>query len=110
MDLNPLTFPVTPPAVDAASWVLMGATTGQVLIQGNADERRNPASLTKLMTGYIVDRAIDSKRITRHDVASDHRKDTTLFAVRPHILSAWQADKKAHYPVLILSPGARYNL
>lgn len=67
---NPLSFPMTAPAIDAASWVLMDATTGQVLTEGNADERRNPASLTKLMTGYVVDRAIDSKRITRDDLVT----------------------------------------
>jgi len=67
---SPLAFPLTPPAIDAASWVLMDATTGQVLTQGNADERRNPASLTKLMTGYVVDRAIDSKRISRDDMVT----------------------------------------
>ena len=69
-DENPLAFPMTAPAIDAASWVLMDATTGQVLTQGNADERRNPASLTKLMTGYVVDRAIDAKRITRDDMVT----------------------------------------
>ena len=67
---NPLAFPLTPPAIDAASWVLMDATTGQVLTQGNADERRNPASLTKLMTGYVVDRAIDGRHITRDDMVT----------------------------------------
>ena len=60
-------FPLTPPPVDAASWVLMDATTGQILTEGNADEQRNPASLTKLMTGYVVDRAIDQHRISRED-------------------------------------------
>ncbi len=65
-----LTFPLTPPAIDAASWVLMDATTGQILTASHADERRNPASLTKLMTGYVVDRAIDKKRITRDDVVT----------------------------------------
>jgi len=63
-------FPVTPPAIDAASWVLMDATTGQVLTAGNPDERRNPASLTKLMTGYVVDRAIDQKKISRDDMVT----------------------------------------
>lgn len=60
-------FPLTPPSIDAASWVLMDATTGQVLTAGNPDERRNPASLTKLMTGYVVDRAIDAGKISRDD-------------------------------------------
>ncbi len=55
-------FPLTPPPIDAASWVLMDATTGQILTAGNPDEERNPASLTKLMTGYVVDRAVDQKK------------------------------------------------
>lgn len=65
-----VSFPLTPPQVDAASWVLMDATTGQVLTEGNADEERNPASLTKLMTGYVVDRAIDHHRISRDDMVT----------------------------------------
>ncbi len=48
----------------------MDATAGQVLTAGNPDERRNPASLTKLMTGYVVDRAIDAKKISRDDVVT----------------------------------------
>ena len=69
-DPNALTFPLTAPAIDAASWVLMDAATGQILTEGNADERRNPASLTKLMTGYVVDRAIDQKRISPDDIVT----------------------------------------
>ena len=66
------TFPVsmTPPPINAASWVLMDATTGQVLTAGNPDERRNPASLTKLVTGYVVDRAINAKRISPDDIVT----------------------------------------
>jgi len=65
-------LPVTPqpPQIQAASWVLMDYTTGQVLTAGNEHQQRNPASLTKLMTGYVVDRAIDSHRITPDDVVT----------------------------------------
>jgi len=62
--------PVQPPAIQAASWVLMDYTTGQVLTAGNEHQQRNPASLTKLMTGYVVDRAIDSHRITGDDMVT----------------------------------------
>lgn len=61
---------LTPPAIDAASYILMDSVTGQILAQDHADERRNPASLTKLMTGYVVDRAIDSHRITFDDMVT----------------------------------------
>ncbi|WJF91464.1 D-alanyl-D-alanine carboxypeptidase family protein [Paraburkholderia bonniea] len=55
---------VPPPAVNARSWVLVDATANQVLASGNADERVEPASLTKLMTAYLVFEALKSKKIT----------------------------------------------
>lgn len=66
----PLDFPVVPPSIDAASFVLMDYASGDVLAAGNPDDRRNPASLTKLMTGFVVDRAVDQKKITRDDVVT----------------------------------------
>ncbi|WP_333871834.1 serine-type D-Ala-D-Ala carboxypeptidase DacD [Kosakonia cowanii] len=65
-----LPFAPQPPAVQAGSWVLMDYTTGQVLTAGYEHQQRNPASLTKLMTGYVVDRAIDSHRISADDVVT----------------------------------------
>lgn len=65
-----LPAPVQPPAIQAGAWVLMDYTTGQVLTAGNEHQQRNPASLTKLMTGYVVDRAIDSHRISPDDVVT----------------------------------------
>jgi len=59
-----------PPAIQAGAWVLMDFTTGQILTAGNEHQQRNPASLTKLMTGYVVDRAIDSHRISADDVVT----------------------------------------
>lgn len=66
----PMDFTPQPPAIQAGSWVLMDYTTGQILTAGNEHQQRNPASLTKLMTGYVVDRAIDSHRITPDDVVT----------------------------------------
>jgi D-alanyl-D-alanine carboxypeptidase (penicillin-binding protein 5/6) len=66
----PLDVPVVPPSIDAASFVLMDYASGDVLAAGNPDERRNPASLTKLMTGYVIDRALDQHKITMDDVVT----------------------------------------
>ncbi|CAH2809866.1 MAG: D-alanyl-D-alanine carboxypeptidase (EC [uncultured Caballeronia sp.] len=54
---------VPPPDVTARSWVLVDATSNQVLASGNPDERSEPASLTKLMTAYLVFDALKSKKI-----------------------------------------------
>ncbi|MDN8599627.1 serine-type D-Ala-D-Ala carboxypeptidase DacD [Citrobacter sp. S2-9] len=76
-------FSPEPPAIDAGAWVLMDYTTGQILTANNEHQQRNPASLTKLMTGYVVDRAIDSHRISRNDIVTVGRdawaKDNPVF-------------------------------
>lgn len=76
-------FAPQPPAIDAGAWVLMDYTTGQILTANNEHQQRNPASLTKLMTGYVVDRAIDSHRISRDDIVTVGRdawaKDNPVF-------------------------------
>jgi len=43
-----------PPQIDAKSWLLMDHGSGSVLAEHNADERLEPASLTKIMTAYVV--------------------------------------------------------
>ncbi|CAM2140136.1 D-alanyl-D-alanine carboxypeptidase DacC [Pararobbsia alpina] len=55
---------VPPPAVTARSWVLVDATSNQMLASGNSDERVEPASLTKLMTAYLVFDALKTKKIS----------------------------------------------
>lgn len=54
---------VLPPVVNARSWMLVDATANQVLASSNQDERMEPASLTKLMTAYLVFEALQTKKI-----------------------------------------------
>jgi serine-type D-Ala-D-Ala carboxypeptidase (penicillin-binding protein 5/6) len=48
----------SPPDVDARAYILIDYTSGQSLAQRNADARMEPASLTKLMTCYVVFQAL----------------------------------------------------
>jgi len=50
-----------PPAIAAVSYLLLDVTSGQVILAENADERREPASLTKLMTAYLAFAALRDK-------------------------------------------------
>lgn len=50
-------------AVDARAWILMDYASGKVLAEGNADEKLDPASLTKLMTSYVVGQALKAGKI-----------------------------------------------
>jgi D-alanyl-D-alanine carboxypeptidase (penicillin-binding protein 5/6) len=51
------------PSIAAAAHLLVDVTSGQTLVGVNADERRDPASLTKLMTAYLVFGALRAKSI-----------------------------------------------
>ena len=47
-----------PPEIAATSYLLMDALTGTILIEENADEPLPPASLSKIMTAYILEEEI----------------------------------------------------
>lgn len=51
------------PTIAAKSWMLVDASSNQVIASGNPDERVEPASLTKLMTAYLVFQALKDKRL-----------------------------------------------
>ncbi len=53
-----------PPPVAARAWLLVDYQSGQTIAAHNADERIEPASLTKLMTAYLVFDALKKKTIT----------------------------------------------
>ena len=52
-----------PPPVAGRAWVVADVSSGQVLASEKADERVEPASLTKLMTAYLVFAALKEKKL-----------------------------------------------
>ncbi|QNI03264.1 D-alanyl-D-alanine carboxypeptidase [Halomonas sp. SH5A2] len=71
---QPQTLIPAPPQLAASSWILMDADSGKVLAEHNADERLPPASLTKLMTAYLVERELDRGSIALDDQVSISEK------------------------------------
>jgi serine-type D-Ala-D-Ala carboxypeptidase (penicillin-binding protein 5/6) len=59
---------VPPPQLAARSWLLLDHASNQVLAEQAADERVEPASLTKLMTAYLSFAALRQKRIALDQV------------------------------------------
>ncbi|MCH7880743.1 MAG: D-alanyl-D-alanine carboxypeptidase [Proteobacteria bacterium] len=57
-----------PPALKAESFYLLDFDSGRVLAEKNPDKRLEPASITKLMTAYLVDKAIADGDITLDDM------------------------------------------
>lgn len=59
-----------PPALPAKAWLLMDYDSGEVLAAANADEPLPPASLTKMMTSYIVEQALRSGKLKQTDLVT----------------------------------------
>jgi serine-type D-Ala-D-Ala carboxypeptidase (penicillin-binding protein 5/6) len=53
-----------PPEVAAKSYIVLDLTTRQTLAERDADASADPASLTKLMTAYLVFQALREKKLT----------------------------------------------
>ena len=56
-----------PPAVAASGYILQDFHTGKIIASSNADERLEPASLTKLMSAYIVFAELEKNNIALAD-------------------------------------------
>jgi serine-type D-Ala-D-Ala carboxypeptidase (penicillin-binding protein 5/6) len=52
-----------PPNLDARGYLLIDHASGRVLAEQKADERMEPASITKMMTAYAVFKALGEKRL-----------------------------------------------
>jgi len=56
-----------PPKLAAKSYILIDADSGRVLVEHDADKRLPPASLTKMMTAYLVESEIAKGNISPED-------------------------------------------
>jgi D-alanyl-D-alanine carboxypeptidase (penicillin-binding protein 5/6) len=63
-----------PPTIEASSFILLDHQTGKVLAENNADVKLAPASLTKIMTVYVVFKEIANGHLHLDDLATISKK------------------------------------
>ncbi|QLB18004.1 serine hydrolase [Mannheimia granulomatis] len=68
-DLN-ANFNLQAPQLNAQTYILMDYNSGEVLASLNADQRQYPASLTKMMTSYVVGEALKEGRVKNSDMVT----------------------------------------
>lgn len=56
------------PKIKASSYLVVDFSSGRLLVEKNIDERLEPASLTKMMTVYIVSRELAANKISMSDM------------------------------------------
>lgn len=67
-EVAPPPTPAAPVPEGAKAWILMDHTSGQVLAGENIDEPLNPASITKVMTSYVVAAEVAAGRVSLEDM------------------------------------------
>ena len=69
-DLNIKTMIPGVPQIDAEAYILIDYNSGKVLAEQNADARRDPASLTKMMTSYVIGQAMKAGKFKETDLVT----------------------------------------
>lgn len=67
---NAATIIPSAPAMNAEGYMLIDYATGKVIVEGNADMQLEPASLTKMMTSYIIGLEIKEGNIKGSDLVT----------------------------------------
>lgn len=69
--LNPVPATVpSPPTIAAKAYIMIDADSGRVLAESNADTRLAPASLTKLMTSYVLSYELEQGHVHNDDLVT----------------------------------------
>ena len=69
-DLNIKTMIPGVPQIDAESYILIDYNSVKVRAEQNADARRDPASLTKMMTSYVIGQAMKAGKFKESDMVT----------------------------------------
>lgn len=69
-DINLNTLIPAAPQIDADAYVLMDFHSGKILVEQNATVHRDPASLTKMMTSYVIGQAMKAGKFTQDDLVT----------------------------------------
>ncbi len=77
-DPKPMPAPVpmalpSPPTIAAKAYLLMDYDSGEILFGENTEERLPPASLTKMMTSYVIGQELKAGRIKNEDMVTISR-------------------------------------
>lgn len=62
-----MAVPPAPKPAQASAWLVMDYASGQILAGENVDTRVEPASITKVMTSYVIAAEIASGKVKNED-------------------------------------------
>lgn len=73
------------PKVAAKNYILVDADSGHVLAEKEADQQVEPASITKMMTAYVIYREIEADRLSMDDMVTISEKAWRMGGSRMYV-------------------------
>ncbi len=70
---KPITIPAAP-TLNAKAYILIDVNSGKIIAEKNSEKKLPPASLTKMMTLYVISNALHNKQISLEDKTRISRK------------------------------------
>ena len=74
-----------PPKVAAKNYILVDANSGRVLAEKEADVQVEPASITKLMTSYVIYKELEAGRLSMDDMVTISEKAWRMGGSRMYV-------------------------
>ena len=74
-----------PPQVAAKNFILVDAHSGHMLAEKDADAQVEPASITKLMTSYVIYHEFDTGRLSMDDMVTISEKAWRMGGSRMYV-------------------------
>jgi D-alanyl-D-alanine carboxypeptidase (penicillin-binding protein 5/6) len=74
-----------PPQVAAKNYILVDANSGRVLAEKDADAQVEPASITKLMTSYVIYKELEAGRLSMDDMVTISEKAWRMGGSRMYV-------------------------
>lgn len=95
----------TPPSIAGTAYILQDYDSGKILMSHNADERLPPASITKLMTSYVVSQEVYDGNINLDDEVLISEKAWRMIGSRSFIEVNTKVTVEALFRGMIVQSG-----
>jgi D-alanyl-D-alanine carboxypeptidase (penicillin-binding protein 5/6) len=94
-----------PPQVAAKNYILVDFNSGRLLAEKDADAQVEPASITKLMTAYVIYRELDSGRMSLDDMVTISEKAWRMGGSRMYVEVGKQVSVRELMKGLVIQSG-----
>ena len=94
-----------PPQVAAKNYILVDFNSGHLLAEKDADAQVEPASITKLMTAYVIYRELDSGRMSLDDMVTISEKAWRMGGSRMYVEVGKQVSVRELMKGLVIQSG-----